>query len=171
MYPKLPDIRQQDWQAEWQNRVSCGEGVLECIWTYFDVKIRPVPVTPIDGVGPDTLEACLWHSGLRVQAGSMTLDDLAYHTKSGRPVICLVTEPEEVGHWVVVQRVKVRYVKRKNGKTAKVRYLKFQCPSLGPVWESAVTFVRRWHDNTHRRGLIYKHWGIAVFKDKVPASA
>lgn len=166
MYPKLPDIRQPDWDRPAAEVIACGQGVLECIWTHFDVAIRPVPVTPMDGVGPDTLEAALWHSGLRVQSGTMDLNDLAHHTKKGRPVICLITE-DTTGHWVVVQRVKTRLVMRKGwAKAKKIRYVHLQCPTIGPYWEPARVFVRRWRDRTHRRGTIYKHWGIAVFKDQ-----
>lgn len=162
IYPRLPDVRQPDVHKRPEERISCGIGVLECLWTYFGVKTRPVPVTPIDGVGPDTLESALWHSGLRVQAGYMDLQDLHYHTRRGRPVVCLVTEPEKIGHWVIVQGFRFRRKKLKSGRVRKESYVFLQCPTVGPYYESTRTFSRRWIDVSHRRGLIYKRWGIAV---------
>jgi hypothetical protein len=137
----LPDIRQR-------TPHGCGIAALETVWSCLGVRTRHVPDNPIDGMSPDTLENALWNSGLALQAGSMDLDDLKYHTRRGRPVVCCVQHPDGDGHWVVVAGVAYGFVK-------------YQCPASGPQKVPAAVFATRWTDQT-RRGALYSRWGIAV---------
>ena len=136
----LPDLRQQ-------TPHGCGRCALEVVWDYFGVRARYAPPNPVDGMSPDTLENALWNSGVCVQAGSMDLDDLRYHTRRGRPVVCCVTHESGDGHWVVVAGV----------SRGAVRY---QCPADGPARQRAAEFLARWRDQT-RRGVLYSRRGIA----------
>ncbi len=135
----LSDIRQR-------TPHGCGIAALEIVWSCLSVRTRHVPDSPVDGMAPDTLENALWNSGLSVQAGSMDADDLRYHTKRGRPVVCCITH-EGDGHWVVVAGV--------------VRgHVRFMCPTSGPSRLPVAEFVACWRDQT-RRGAQYTRWGIA----------
>ncbi len=136
----LPDIRQR---SSW----SCGRACLEIVWACLSVRTRHTPDNPIDGMSPDTLENALWNSGLRVQAGSMDLDTLRFHTRRGWPVVCCVTHDSGEGHWVVVSGVA-------RGSVA------YQCPTDGAMKKPAAEFLARWTDQT-RRGMQYARWGIA----------
>ena len=128
---------------------SCGAVCLEVALDYLGVRTRTVPSTPIDGTAPDTLEAALWQSGVRVQSGSMDLADLKHHTGMGRPVICLVTEGD-VGHWVVVGGIH-------RGR------VEFVDPLVGHRKEPVTEFARRWASgDSTRRGVNYTNWAIAV---------
>jgi len=140
MMLELPDIRQRDGH-------DCGDAVLRIVWDYYQVRSRPRVATPIDGTSPDTLESTLWQSGLHVIAGVMTLDDLRFHVRQRRPVICC-TNDNGVGHWVVVSGVTRRKVF-------------FQCPVLGRTAVPEQQFLSAWSDTT-RRGVVYPRWGIAV---------
>lgn len=150
--PDLPDIRQK-------KAFQCGRAALEVVWAHFGVSRPPlVPSTPLDGTSPDVVEALLWYSGLRVQSGNMDVADLRYHTGRGRPVLCVVTQPEGVGHWVAVGRMGRLRRGRRLAET-----VVYQCPFSGPAEEFADGFEARWHDFT-RRGVAYPSWGIAAWK-------
>lgn len=140
MILELPDTRQT-------NGWSCGEAAARVVFKYYEIKGRAPVASPIDGTDPRTLETSLWLAKLSVQAGSMDLDDLRYHTRRGRPVICLVTEGD-TGHWVVVAGL----------ERGRVRY---QCPIDGPCVEPAAAFEARWQD-VDRMGVRYVRWGISV---------
>lgn len=129
---------------------ACGNVVADIVFDFLGVRSRTVPSTPIDGTSPDTLESTLWSSGVRVQAGSMDLDDLKYHTRRGRPVICLVVTDDNVGHWVVVSGIE-------RGKVCMVD------PLVGDTREPTAAFLKRWSagDST-RRGVHYTQWAIAA---------
>lgn len=145
----LADIRQtKNW--------TCGHAALLIAWEFFGCKSRPVPATPVDGTSPDLIETLLWQSGLTVQSGSMDIEDLRYHTKRGRPVICAVTEPSGIGHWIVVAGFQ-----RRTHEGKRVPHIRFQCPTDGPCVEPVEQFEARWTDAT-RRGVVYACWGIAV---------
>jgi hypothetical protein len=137
----LPDLRQLP------DGFDCGTVAAEIFWDHFGIKSRPVPATHIDGTSPDVLESLLWDSGMAVQAGTMEVADLKHHTGRGRPVACCVTEPDGVGHWVVVGGV----------TRGRVRY---QCPLKGPASEPVEAFEKRWADRT-RRSVRFERWGIA----------
>ena len=94
-----------------------------------------------------TVPLLLLQRFLRSQSGSMDLNDLQYHTKRGRPVICAVTEESGEGHWVVVAGVR-------HGRVY------YQCPVDGPSKETGQEFEMRWQDHT-RRGVVYTRWGVA----------
>jgi ABC-type bacteriocin/lantibiotic exporter with double-glycine peptidase domain len=129
---------------------SCGRAAAAMVFKYHVVKGRKPQATPIDGTDPRSLEASLWLAGLSVQAGSMDVDDLRYHTRRGRPVIALVTHSSGVGHYVVVTGV-VR---------GGVYYLD---PDGGPdvVRERADDFALNWQDRD-RLGVTYVGWGLAT---------
>lgn len=128
---------------------DCGSAALDGVFRHFGVRTRATLLRLVndqDGLHPATLEALLRQTGLKVQSGQMTLDDLRHHTKSGRPVLC----PIDLfgGHWVTVvgtARGKVHYV----------------CPVGGELKSSYGWWASKWCDST-RAGHTFDHWGIAV---------
>lgn len=138
----LPDYRQP-------TDASCGQTAAKVVYGYFGRRgVRPQG-TPIDGTDPRTLESALRLAGLVVQSGSMDADDLKHHTRKGRPVVCLVTEADGTGHWVVVAGVR-------RGR------VHFHCPLVGPRVEPVAAFAARWHDSD-RVAVRYEQWGIACW--------
>lgn len=141
MILSLPDRRQKD-------TFDCGCAARDILLDYWQVPGKRRPLSnPIDGTDPRALEAALRAAGLAVQAGEMTLDDLRYHTRAGRPVACLVVH-EDVGHWLVV------------GGLVRGRVYR-QCPLLGWGHEPAGVFDGRWHD-MDRLGVRFSRWGVAA---------
>jgi hypothetical protein len=137
----LPDLRQRnDW--------TCGEVVARIVAGYWGARLKRPLATPIDGTDPRGLEGSLRLADLNVLSGSMDVADLQYHTRRGRPVICLVTEAGGVGHYVVV-----------GGVRRGVVYM--QCPADGWVREPVASFERRWRD-VDRCGTVYVRWAIAA---------
>lgn len=139
----IPDIRQRD-------EHDCGDAVLRAVCEYHAVRRPPRLAIPIDGTSPDALEAELWRSGLCVIAGVMDVDDLRYHTRRSRPVICCITTAGGVGHWVIVSGV----------LRGRVHY---HCPIDGPQTMTIEQYQAVWSDTT-RRGVIYPQWGIATYR-------
>lgn len=103
----------------------------------------------LNGTDPRTIEAFLRGEGLRVFSGEMRLEDLAHFTKTGCPVICLVTMHGS-GHYVVAAGVKRNKVW-------------FQDPSGGLGSLTAGDFIDRWVD-FDRLGVSYKHFRLVVWK-------
>jgi ABC-type bacteriocin/lantibiotic exporter with double-glycine peptidase domain len=140
---ELPDIRQKD---GW----SCGPTAAAIVLTHLEVPVpKSIPIgSPVDGTDPLALVSFFRQAGLAVQAGEMTLDDLAHHTKLGRPVICLMRDDGD-GHYVVVAGVERR------------RRVLYQCPAYGPKAEPVGRFGKRWWDQG--RDCRYEKWGVAVY--------
>jgi ABC-type bacteriocin/lantibiotic exporter with double-glycine peptidase domain len=138
----LPAILQRtDW--------SCGQVAARVVFQFHGFRGRTPQGSPIDGTDPRTLETAFRRAGLRVQSGEMEPDDLRHHTRAGRPVVCLVTEDDGVGHYVVVAGVKGRTVF-------------YHCPTAGAKSELLTRFAARWHDSD-RVAVRYERWGIAVW--------
>jgi hypothetical protein len=134
----LPDLRQK-------GPADCGPTAWKVACQAVGAAGRRPLHTLVDGCGPREIENALWHAGVGVQAGVMDVDDLRYHTKRGRPVICLVRSDGE-GHWVVVGDVARGFVHH-------------QCPVHGPRKMRTAAFVAAWWDED--RGVTYTRWGIA----------
>lgn len=138
----LPTILQRD---DW----SCGQTAARVVFQHFGLRGRGPQGTPQDGTDPRSVEAAFRLAGLRVQSGEMEPDDLRHHTRAGRPVVCLVTEADGVGHYVVVGGVKGRTVY-------------YHCPVAGAKSELLTKFAARWHDSD-RVAVRYERWGIACW--------
>lgn len=141
--PTLP-LQRDDW--------TCGQTAARAVYRCLGVRKanQDHPKgSPIDGTDPREIERAFRASGLLVQSGTMTPADLTHHTRHKRPVVCLVTEPGGVGHYVVVGGV----------RRGRVYY---HCPGAGPKAESVAQFVARWHD-VDRTTQRYEQWGIAVW--------
>jgi hypothetical protein len=138
----LPAILQRnDW--------SCGQVAARTVFQHFGLRGKAPPGTPQDGTDPRSIEAAFRLAGLRVQSGEMEVDDLRHHTKAGRPVVCLVTESDGVGHYVTVAGVRGRTVF-------------YHCSVSGARSELLTRFAARWHDSD-RVAVRYERWGIAVW--------
>lgn len=138
----LPDLRQK---ADH----DCGQTAARVVYQFFGLRGRAPQGTPIDGTDPRTLETAFRIAGLAVQSGTMDAADLKHHTGRGRPVACLVTEPDGTGHWVVVGGVR-------RGRVF------FHCPVEGAKAEPVAAFAARWHDSD-RVAVRYERWGIAAW--------
>lgn len=139
----LPDLRQQ-------TDYDCGAVCCRIVWSHFKIGKRPTLTTEIDGTDPRAIESAMRLSGLPVISGTMTLGDLAWFTKTKRPVIVLAkcsTEPT-IGHYMVCAG-------------QRDRRLHFQCPTRGPIAETPRRFDKRWHD-VDRHGVAFRRWGIVV---------
>jgi hypothetical protein len=137
----IPDVRQAlDY--------DCGTAAVDAVCRFFGKRERgPVPLAnPIQGMGPQTVEAVLRSRGFRVLSGSMTVRDLKHLTDTGRPVLC----PVDLfgGHWVVVSGV------------ARLQ-VAFHCPTDGPRTLKAAAWLPVWKDRSHD-GHQYDQWGICV---------
>jgi ABC-type bacteriocin/lantibiotic exporter with double-glycine peptidase domain len=139
---QLPDLRQQ-------HDYDCGSVCCRIVWNHFKVAKKNTLTTEIDGTDPRAIESAMRISGLPVISGTMTLADLAWFTRTKRPVIVLATcSTEPIGHYMVC-----------GGQ--RDRRLHFQCPSRGPIAETPRRFDKRWHD-VDRLGTRYSRWGIVV---------
>lgn len=105
--------------------------------------LRP---SEIDGTHPAALEHFFRREGLRVLAGEMSVEDLRYFTRSGRPVLCLLTVGM-MGHWVAVVDV----------RRGRVIYYD---PEAGASSMDADTFSRAWVD--YDRRTEYPHYALCV---------
>ena len=137
----LPDIRQQ---ADY----DCGVAASQIVLAYLGHSKRPrLPVTPIDGTDPRTIESAFRQLGIPVFSGQFDVPLLRHCQATGRPVICLI-QREGIGHYVVsagVFRGTVHY----------------QCPTDGPLVAKAGNFMESWHD-ADRFGTHFKCFGIAL---------
>jgi ABC-type bacteriocin/lantibiotic exporter with double-glycine peptidase domain len=138
---KLPDIRQV-------SDYDCGVAASKVVLAYLGHTQRPkLPVTPIDGTDPRTIESAFRQLGLPVFSGQFDIPLLKHCAATDRPVICLVQQGG-VGHYVVsagVFRGTVFY----------------QCPAEGPLSAKAASFLDSWHD-ADRFGTHFRCFGIAV---------
>ena len=143
MILNLPDVRQR-------NNWSCSEAAVRTVFEYHGAKGKLPVSSPIDGADPRTLEGALHRAGLVLQSGRMDLEDLRFHTRKGRPVICLVrNQNNDSGHYVVVAGVSRGQVH-------------FQCSTYGFAKQKAGAFEDRWWD-IDRGGMKIVSWGIAVW--------
>lgn len=139
----LPDLRQQTGH-------DCGQTAAAVVYRLHGRrKADPPKGSELDGTHPAEMERAFRDAGLCVQSGDMTPADLRHHTRAGRPVVCLVTEADGTGHWVVVAGVA-------RGK------VHFHCPAAGPRTEPTAAFAARWHDSD-RVAVRYERWGIACW--------
>ncbi len=145
MIREYPGVLQRD-------GYDCGTAGADGVFRMFGL---PASATALaiaseqDGTHPSTLEGILRRGRLLVQSGSMTVADLAFHTRLGRPVLC----PVDLygGHWLTVLGV----------TRTRVHYW---CPADGPGW----TPRARWEDNdfwrdSTRSGHAFDKWGIAAW--------
>ena len=144
---QLPDIRQRFDH-------DCGLTATRILLRY--VRKRPpsdlirLACDPVDGTDPRAIETYLRQLGLRVQAGSYTVEDLSHSTATGRPVVCLVTPAHGVGHYVVVSGIE--------GQT-----IHYQCPTEGPARSGLRSWLKGWHE-VDRLGAKYHQWGISAWR-------
>ncbi len=144
MIREYPDVRQT-------RDYDCGHAAIDGVFRYLGLGIRTCAAvlslaTESDGLHPSTVEAILRRASMRLQSGTMTVEDLKHHTKLERPVLCPVSLLG--GHWVTVLGV----------ERGKVRY---HCPTDGFGHLPIETFVSSWRDST-RAGHCFDTWGIAV---------
>lgn len=141
MIREYPDVRQTD-------SFDCGMAGIAGVFRYLGVPLRADSglATEADGLHPSTIEAIIRRAGLKVQSGTMHVQDLKHHTRLLRPVLC----PIDVygGHWVTVLGV----------TRARVT---FHCPVRGRLWDTHESWCSVWHDAT-RAGHPFDFWGIAV---------
>lgn len=135
----LPDIRQT-------NDHSCGMAAVMAVCYYWGVADPPDLANPVQGMGPDTVEALLRSAGLQVLSGTFTIHDLRYLTRD-RPVIC--PTQYEGGHWVTVRGI--------------TQWVYYQDPLYGPRHTGKTEWMAAW-DDRGRLGHSYKHWGICGYK-------
>jgi predicted double-glycine peptidase len=109
--------------------------------------IAELGTTPEDGTDPRAVEGYLRRRGLPVVSGTMTTADLAHFTRTGRPVICLVTR-HFVGHYVCAWKVARGVVH-------------YHDPADGPRKMRAAEFAASWRDWC-RSGLVYERFGLAL---------
>lgn len=132
---------------------DCGRAVVQTVLTYYgrDPKEtrRRLQVSSFDGVHPAGIAAFLRDQGLKVLLGEMTLGDLRWQTRQGRPVIALVQRAES-GHYLVVKGV----------RRGRVFYAD---PADGAGDEHELAFLGRWHD-TDGLGTKYEYFGLSVFE-------
>jgi len=125
---------------------DCGVAVFRSVCKYLKVHTlrNTLDADPINGLHPFELEPAFRRLGLSVSAGSMDVDDLRYHARRGRPVVCLVT-----GHWVVsggIFRGHVTIMEPFEGVIKRV-----------PILE----FANDWQDSD-RNGTVFRNYGISV---------
>lgn len=137
-----PDLRQT-------SDHDCGPTAASVARIHFGLEPKPLPYNWLDGTDVRLMEYAV-RPELSCQSGEMTLDDLAHHLGQGRLVLCLVTEDESVGHWVVAYGLR-------NGLVLT------QDPLHGPLAESLVSFLERWLD-WDRSGVLLRRWGLAVWR-------
>lgn len=129
---------------------DCGQAAARVVYRYHGLrKADPPKGSELDGTHPAEMERAFRNAGLCVQSGEMAPADLRHHTRLGRPVVCLVTESDGEGHWVVV------------GGLVRGR-VRFHCPTRGACAEPVAAFAARWHDSD-RVAVRYERWGIAVW--------
>jgi ABC-type bacteriocin/lantibiotic exporter with double-glycine peptidase domain len=138
----LPDLRQS-------SDFDCSDACLRIVFRFFGRARSPAVATPVDGADPRALEAAFRRAGFFAQAGDgLTPLDLRFHTRLGHPVVCLVTNHDGVGHYVVVAGVARGFVH-------------YQDPETGPGRERAAAFFARWRDSDHD-GRRFNRWAIIV---------
>lgn len=141
---KIPDLRQR-------TDYSCGEAAVDAVFMYFGLSTRCRKLsTPYDGMHPSTAEALLRKAGLSVVSGTMDIDDLRYHVRRGRPVLCPIDAYG--GHWVVVFSVGPRSIT-------------YHCPLEGREKIAHRQWLSMWEDST-RVGHPFRHWGIACYNER-----
>ena len=145
---KLPDIRQQ-------SDHDCGLTVARVLLRFLGRRptaqqLSGLACDPVDGTDPRNMETFLRQIGLRVQAGSFTVENLDWLTSSGRPVVCLTTPAHGIGHYVVVAGI--------DGQT-----IHYQCPTEGPSRSGLRTWLKCWRE-VDRLGATYHQWGISAWR-------
>lgn len=145
---EIPDIRQlHNSDCGWAN----VEAILQAngIFKHRDVVIQSLGLSDIFGVNPKSIELFFRHEQFNVISGNMTIDDLKFHLKNKRPVICPVTM-NNVGHYICVTGIH-------RGK------ITYNDPSYGKKSIDIDKFIEIWED-TDKFGNVYKNYGIAVWK-------
>lgn len=139
---KIPDIRQR---ADF----DCGAAAIEAVCRYYGRKGSKAEklANPVQGMGPDTVEAVLRSLRFRLVTGTMRVSELQHFTRTYTPVICPVADFG--GHWVVVRGV----------ERGRVHY---HCPIRGQVTARLEDWEANWTSET-AIGVTYENWGIAVF--------
>ncbi len=139
---KIPDIRQR-------SDHDCGAAAIEAVCRYYGRKVKGVPnlANPVQGMGPDTVEAVLRSLKFRLVTGTMRVVDLKHYTKIFTPVLCPIADMG--GHWVVVRGVERQRVH-------------FHCPTRGPTSLPIEQWEEEWTSGT-TSGVDFDQWGIAVF--------
>lgn len=127
---------------------DCGEAAVRTVLRYYRLSTGHVSfATPIDGADPRVVEGALRAAGLAVQSGEMSLEDLKYHLRAGRPVICAVTS-DGAGHWVVASAV----------TRSRVHY---HDPEKGATSLPVADWLAAWTD-WHGLGVRFERWAIAA---------
>lgn len=141
----IPDVRQQE-------EYGCGAACLDAVFQFFGVRsTAPKRLSnAVQGMAPDTIEAVLRSGRLDVLSGTMSVTDLQHLTRTGRPVLCCISQAG--GHWVVVRGV----------NRGKVYY---QCPTYGPSVIPVLSWLAGWSDETVR-GHVYRQWGICPSREQ-----
>ena len=127
--------------------VACVVYLLRCLGVRcaYDAILADLCPTAHDGVHPSFLEGYLRNRcGLNVTAGEMTMEDIALHTRRGRPCLLVLNE-----HYAVATRVA-------RGKVSLMDPLAGS--SAVPVGDVAAI----WADTT-RHGATYDQYAIAAW--------
>jgi ABC-type bacteriocin/lantibiotic exporter with double-glycine peptidase domain len=138
----IPDVRQGSGH-------DCGPAVFRAVVAFFGLKAPAPKADPLAGLHPEYLEPLLREAGLQVLSGEMDTDDLKYHTRRGRPVVCLIRHGD-TGHYVVASGV----------SRGRVHY---HCPLSGPSSVPAAEWDARWTDRDRRSR--FRRFGMAVWKE------
>jgi len=140
---EYPDTRQT-------GSYDCGDALVDGVLRFHGVRSSAAVLrlaTEDAGLHPSTLYAMLRRAGLRVQAGTMSIDDLRHHTRLHRPVLC----PIDLfgGHWVAVLGVTPKSVR-------------YHCPTEGRKQTTHESWTRHWRDATID-GHAFDTWGIVAW--------
>lgn len=147
MIDSFPDIRQK-------TPHDCGPACVVGILRHFGRKSSLDTISlrlftsPVYGTDVTSAEGLFRSEGLCVVSGEMAIDDIRFHTRLGRPVMCLIDDGG--GHWVTILSVRYNMV-----------YI--QDPDDGPGKINVKQFLERWRD-ADRFGMLYHHFGIAVWE-------
>lgn len=150
MLLELRDLRQTD-------NHDCCPAAARVAFSAFGYRyshaalIDALHTSGMDGTDPRTLEAMLRKSGWHVLSGDMSVEDLKYQTRLGRPVIVLVTL-DCGGHYVTVRGVHRNRVHFHDTRPANGGFVSL------PTGE----FEAVWHD-FDRFGTDYRNFGLAIW--------
>lgn len=146
---RVPDVRQG-------TTYDCGVAGTQALCEALGVDMARkryfslLGTHPYNGTDPRSIETFLRGLKLRVVSGEMRLRDLTHFTRTGCPVLCLVTL-HGCGHYVVVSAIKRNRVY-------------FQDPSVGPSSLPRDGFEDVWVDYD-RFCVTYRRFGIAAWRD------
>lgn len=151
---------------------SCGAAATQSVLYYYGMShreddiIQHLPSDPDKGTPPANIVRYLTDSGLSVQAGTMTLQDVKNWIDQGVPVMAVIQawteDPNENwatsiddGHWVVVM-----------GYDDEMGVVILDDPSLldNRGFIPYDEFEIRWHDADSTR--LYLHYGVAAYGKK-----